>query len=183
MVKIENYYSQFHENEGRMEYLIFIFFLTNLGGLMILYSCTYIYHNHVLKCLHSGGKWPNKTDPLVVTRFSTLMSIEKQHLVNSKCPWKRKTSTYSGILTARSILPRLYASIRTKKCCSSKTILVQVTILFAALYCWYFFALIENLSIAANPTSFYNWTDQNEELGVDFFEPALWGRKTHLNYK
>ena len=166
-----------------MEYLIFIFFLTNWGGLMILYSCTYIYHNHVLKCLHSGGKWPNKTDPLVVTCFSTLMSIEKQHLVNSKCPWKRKTSIYGEVLTTRSILPRLYASINTKKCCSSKTILVQVTTLFAALYCWYFFALIENLSIAANPTSFYNWTDQNEELGVDFFEPALWGRKTHLNYK
>ena len=53
---------------------------------MILYSCTYICHNHVLKCLHSGGKWPNKTDPLVATCFSTLMSIEKQHLVNSKCP-------------------------------------------------------------------------------------------------
>ena len=62
------------------------FFLTNWRGLMMLHLCSYIYHNHVLKCLHSGGKWPNKTDPLVLTCFSTLMSIEKQHLVNSKCP-------------------------------------------------------------------------------------------------
>ena len=69
---------------------------------------------------------------------------------------EKKTSIYRGVLTARSILPRLYASVRTKKCCSSKTILVQVTILFVALYCWYFFALIENLSIATYPTSFYN---------------------------
>lgn len=56
------------------------FFLTNWRGLMMLHLCSYIYHNHVLRCLHSGGKWPNKTDPLVVTCFLTLMSI------NSKCP-------------------------------------------------------------------------------------------------